>query len=404
MSRGRVLTRKMRAIRGSAGPSTFFGQLATRTYVPNTLLDTNTYAVRTFRYARSGITSLKVAIPGGWYVPGNAAETNSGGTTSIRASIEYPAGTFFQLKFSGSALGSFASGAMGWSDLLTGLSIPAGAMFFVRMSISNTSGIAYYLTANGNRTFVSSTTYDAMEQTATDLTMSGTITDGFNSFANGCIWPMAIVGPTTSASLALLGDSRQTGEGDFTTDTTGDVGELPRLFGGTYAYLKCAIAGDTAQEFVSSHANRIALAQYCTHVACNYGGNDLNGGTSAATIEGYLATIQGLIGQRPFSQTTVSPITTSTDNWATTGNQSFSSTFNTQRQTLNTFVRGGGAGTLIDVSSVEEFSGTSGVWNAPNYTGDGLHESTFGNTQIAAVLGVPGLTVPNNAASWMPSS
>ena len=73
---------------------------------------------RSYHVAMDNISSLQLVLIG----EANASDT---------ASIEYPAGTFTQVKFGGSATGTVPSGGILTSDSVS-VTIPKGATFYVR--------------------------------------------------------------------------------------------------------------------------------------------------------------------------------------------------------------------------------------------------------------------------------
>ena len=87
--------------------------------------------------ARTALTSIQVVFPG-WYINGSLNETAPGAAITIKASVEYPAGTFTQLLFSGVTSGTVPNGGYLVSDALT-VSIADGETFWVRSFLESTS-------------------------------------------------------------------------------------------------------------------------------------------------------------------------------------------------------------------------------------------------------------------------
>lgn len=339
----------------------------------------------------------------------NTPEAGTGGSAQFRASIEYPAGTFTQVLFSGVATGTAADNTTLISDEVT-VSIPEDAQFWVRIWCDASVGIAF-LNSGG----ISPTTsvcanaasgYDLGEALAfaasgiSDQTMSGTITATTTSATAPIVCPVAILGYTSRASVYILGDSRAFGAGD-TFDSAGDTGEVARSIGGDLGYINAGCYGDRSDNYILSHARRVELAQWCSHIVCEMGINDLRSGSggnsTAAALETRLQTIYGYFTGTPIYQTTVGPRATSTDSWATTANQTTDSN-NAARVTFNDDVRAGLATVegYFELADCIESARNSGKWKvtggANGYTTDGLHENRAGYLLVPAANAVPPAT------------
>jgi lysophospholipase L1-like esterase len=400
----------------------FMGQLATRCYVFTASGgSTSSWMSRTGHYARCEIRDMKIAYCA-WYVSTSTfLETGIGGTMTIYASVEYPSGVITPFSWNGATHANIASGTTRFCDLVP-VSIPIGALFWIRMFMQGTTAIPYYDSGNGGVPPYGNTTApigDALANTATNSYLSGTITDGGNGFQ---MWPNAIVGHTSSPSIAMWGDSRLPGLGDSVTDATGDRGELGRALGSPpgasggasvgYPYINFGVPGDLLSNFLPSNTLRLALSKYCTHVISEYGINDLNNSESTATIEADILSAAALLRPRPFYQTTVAPQTSSTDMWKTLGNQTVAAN-NANRQTLNTWIRSlSGIDGCVEVAGSVESGGVaipSGKWivnGTANYaTSDGLHETSAANLLISTSNGGlvrPDIIPPGGFASYMP--
>ncbi len=358
----------------------YTGVVATRGWVPNAFVNGSTaqyWQARHYHIARDHITSAAIVVAN-WYAVGGFAEAaGSASATSVTASFEYPAGTFVQITFSASATGSIPSGGQLVSDFMA-VNIPAGAGFWVRMWENNSGGLVYqtinpFATGLGDGSRYSATSLP-------DLTLGGTISNSSGAF----VADEAVIATTQRPSACLYGDSRMIGLND-TFDASGDVGEVARSLGPYMAYINFGNQSDTAAAFISGHANRIALAAYCSHAVIQYGVNDLYvGGATAVTVASSRQTILSyLTGKRVF-ETTIPTETTSTDGWATTVNQTVTnSTYDTQRKAFNTSVKAGSAG-MTGHFDIEPVVDSNSIWFAPGYTTDGIHETQAANLDIAA--------------------
>ena len=370
--------------------SPYTGLVATRCLAPTSLNTTNKQLMsRSPHYARTAITSLQIVIPNWYVLPSGAhGETGSGADASVKASIEYPANTFTQILFSAAATGTVPNGGQLISDTTT-VSIPDGALFWVRIfwdgGVGGVLSIAHDLSGTG----LPGAGLELAVSGLTDKTMSGTVTAADNEFS-----PVAIIGTTTRPSVVIVGDSIALGDStkESTGDASGDFGIVARSIGPQYAYAQYAQNGDQAEDIVASHTNREALFAYASHLVSEYGSNDLfTNSASAATVLGLQQTIWGWMSARGGQayQTTITPRTTSTDSWATTGNQAqVSSANNTRRIDLNTQIRAVPAGLsgYFDVADAIETTRNSGVWkvtgSANGYTADGVHPNTEGSVLV----------------------
>lgn len=370
--------------------------VATRSRVASSAaLGTTAYMCRIATYSRDTLAAVQVAWPNWRVVNTNGGETGCGGVITIKASIEYPAGTFTQIKFAGSATGTIPNATTLLSDAAV-VAIPIGAKFWIRWSWVSTVNLPVITGINYKDTFAG----DAFQATATDLTMSGTVTDDAGSNA---MRPVAILGTTTRKTLALLGDSRVAGQGDsVVNDYYGDMGELERPFGPAFAYLNLASFGESSSGFLASNTLRRALANYCTTIISEYGVNDTGTGVSAATVQTNQASIAALFPGKPVWLCTLPP--TSTGAWTAVDlSDQTVGTFDAARVTYNTWVRTSPAGFagFFDCAAVGESSLNSGKWKANGvalaYTVDGVHES--GKTNLLSALAFPTAAFNGNFSS-----
>jgi hypothetical protein len=372
--------------KGGGGRAPYLGNVATRGRLPGKFSAGNTKIMsRKGFYCRDNVTSFKVRFVNA-YVTGGV-ETNMPGTPTLTMAIEYPSGTMTQVKWSGVASVSPASGATVDSDSIN-LTIAKGQQAWVRLFYSNASGIPY----DSSNDDVGMGDQAALN--GTDKTMSGTMTSAPQGFILG---HCQILATTKVASVGLIGDSRMLGLQDTYTGSSGDRGELARSLGPTLPYFDLSCIGEMGSSFLTSHAIRLALLANCSHVVSNYGINDWSNGHAAATIladQDSIATLVTGIGKK-FYDCTLPPETTSTDNWTTVVNQTVSvSPADSIRVTVNTalgLVRANRTANF-DITSAVESALNSGKWKATGsafgYSADGTHESPGGGAAIvtAAVV------------------
>lgn len=372
----------------------YLGQVATKCRIPVNRSTSNLQAnARTHHIARDAISSLKIELPN-WYWTrgGTLTEANGGGNITYTASIEYPAGTFTQVKWSGATSVVVASGNSALSDFVN-VSIPIGAAFWVRSYAVAATAIVF---TDGNAGFpqndlANGEAYEYAASGITDKTMGGTITD--NGAASAPILsPTAIVAQTTRPSALIIGDSRDWGFNDL-YDATGDLGDVARSIGPVVGYINAGCAGDTFSGFITAHAKRVALATYVSHVIVGDAINALRSGGSgqnktAATVLGELQTILGYFSTKIcLTSTCGGPNSTSTDSWATTANQTVNAN-SAQIIAYNNAIRAGVANSVgfYDVADQVESARDSGKWwvtgAANGTTLDGLHSIQAGYLRI----------------------
>ena len=372
----------------------YLGQVATNCTIPSSRSTTNKQAnARTVHIARDTISSLKIELCNWcWLRSGVGPETAGGGNITYSASIEYPAGTFTQVLWSGAATKVVASNAVALSDAVN-VNIPNGTTFWVRTYANAVTAIVFTEGNTGyeQRNLAGGEAYEYAASGITDKTMGGTIVD-VGAAAAPIFRPTAIVAQTRNPSVLILGDSRDWGFTD-THDSSGDLGDIARSIGPAYGYINAACAGDTLSAFITAHTQRAALQQYVSHVvfgdpinALRSGGSGQN--QSAATTLGQLQTILGYFPtKRCLTTTTGGPNTTSTDSWATVANQTINAN-NAEIAAYNTAIRAGVANSVgyFDIMSAVESSSASGKWwvtgVASATTTDGLHSTQAGYLRI----------------------
>jgi hypothetical protein len=270
--------------------------------------------------------------------------------------------------------------------------IPAGAKFYEGVYVVPTSGCQIpvigacidstnILDCNlpiGEGSIVSTS--------ATDLTASlGTISGVDSALMYGAL-AISAVQPVTQPVLAVDGDSLEAGFRGG-ADAFNNVGPFAWAFGDSVAVLNLGCSGKTAAVdvgggfsgtgYTSAMQMREDTMRRCgvNIVLVALGTNDFNGGAAAATIMAdlsYKYTEYNGLGFQVWGAT-LPPRTTSTDNWATTTNQSVTAN-ESKRTGLNTLLRATPtplAGVLEFCTPVESSPG-SGLWT-PNWTFEGVH-------------------------------
>lgn len=362
-------------------PSTYTGIVASRSRIHevNTAV-TGPFMNRLTHYAYDNISNPQIIFPN-WY----ADEKTTGGTiTTLKMSIEYPAGVFTQATFNGSNSTSVADGANATTDPIP-VSIPFGASFWTRTYVVRSDGNWIWSSNMGQLTG------DACEwgTGATDKTISGTVGSGGaanNSTTNAKFTPLAIIAPTRRPTIAVLGDSRTVGLSAMNLDMSGNKGEISPTLGQTFACMHLGVIGEQLYTFMSNRTKRTPLTNYCSHVVCNYGINDVRNLQTATSVQTNLSYLGNTVfAGKPFYVCTLPPNTNSTDSWVTTTNQTTFS-YESVRVAINNAIRNGtvtGYRAFFELADVCESNRDSGLWK-PNFTADGLHENTLAGLTIVS--------------------
>lgn len=329
----------------------------------------------------SSLNFVQLVFPN-WYAS-VSSENSFGVTATLTAAVEYPAGTFTQVKFSGAAAGTIANGANIVSDK-TFVGIPSNARYWIHSFFESTGGV--FISPN-NVMSVGGVAGEYCEATVSggvDRTMTG---GGTNSppFTGAGYFPVAVIGMSNVPSICCFGDSRTSGQGDDPLSDTGmfNIGELGRTLGRNFPYTLVATPGDKLSDFVNRRAKRGALAVYHTHINWGYGINDLGNGATAAALQANCEAMYAAFSDYKQSQTTLTVQTSSTDGWTTQTGQ-FQVTSSQPRLTFNTWVRTKPAPlyAFFDVAKATQFPADQLRWKFPGYTLDGTHETPLGYAAI----------------------
>lgn len=321
--------------------------------------------------------------------------STAGGAFSLKFYIEYPANTFTAVNWSGSNTVAVSAGARIKSDVVSGLTIPAGTKFWVRTVLTVGSAVSVpimELNAGANVLGVDD------GNSASDLGNSGTIsaTTGINTFGPNAI--IGTVNATAARSFLIVGDSLSWGQGDDSGVGAQDSsGFLQRMLGRLgYPCMTWAKGGQQAADVAPITATLNADTQLAgfTDVILQHGVNDLRLGRTRAQIETDLQTIAGtasITGKRIW-KTTITPRSTSTDSWATTANQSPQIDGNmADLNPLNADIRAGLANmtNVIEAADAAMSARDSDIHKAPPAgTTDGTHFNSTRAALIASLLSV----------------
>lgn len=313
-------------------------------------------------------------------------------TYTVTATIEYPVGTFTQVLFNNGATSlSVTPGRRYFDSDPVPIRIPRGTVAgaYVKCFLSWTGGVTNFplnstvQAANGEWCNVGTGLTD-QTQTVTVQTH----TYAAPGQANGFGFEPMVLGHLSDyvPVVALLGDSITQGSSVTGPDSsTGEAG-WSRTFRGVVPTVNLARQAEVATNFTSRPHGRLSLIEDAvTHAVVAYGRNDVTALVAAATILTNVRKIWDHLlarGIKVFA-TTVTPVTTSSDTWATTANQTVSSPQEVIRLAYNTLVRDNwqsyGLSGIFDFARAVDPSDT-GKWGADSVAGKGC----FGVATLAA--------------------
>lgn len=289
--------------------------------------------------------------------------------------------------FAGAATASIAPGAYRASDIMTATIDPAGSNF----AFQDTYVAA--LTTPTNNTLLWPENYQAYSELGDGETFGQNLTTAIagnpatvsNGTGNRGFSPVAIIGNQTRGKpfVVIVGDSIATGQGDIsgvgqaTTYGRDDYGFVKRaLDAGTVPYLSLSKPGDRSLAF-NTAGSRTLSKQLIALCALNrmidqYGVNDVQNSDTLANLKSYCQTRWAearALGIGKIFATTITPKTTSTDWWRTTGSQTMATGFTVGgvRQLFNDWIRSGGDGFqdgFFEAADTIESARNSGLWIA----------------------------------------
>jgi len=346
---------------------------------------------RTYHVNRGGSLAFVQLVFGNWYAS-QTSENSFGTTMTITASVEYPAGVFTQVKFSGVAQGTILNGLEIVSDKCFH-AIPDNAGYWINSYVVNTAGIYVSpagVTVTGGR---AGEYCEAVASGGVDRTMTG---GGVNSppFTRSAYYPLAILGMSNVESIGILGDSRASGQGDDATNNINlyDMGEIARSIGRALPYTLIATPGDALYNFLTRLTKRVRITSYHTHIHSQYGINDLSQGRTAAQLESDLLELYAKFPSKGVTQSTLTVQTSSTNGtWIDQVHQQ-QVTSSQPRLAVNTWIRTKPAPLIafFDVALVTQmptdqlrwkWSGAVGA--EVQWTVEGTHLNEIANVAVA---------------------
>lgn len=337
---------------------------------------------------------------GNFQAPGTSAEVDGPNALNIEATLETitPSVAAIRSTFNGVTPGLLNPGGIFAADAMP-VSLPANAQAWGRTGVIVNVGQSWprtsFFAISGEAQYESTASVSQVNATGAMSTPAGGQTAG------GGFLPLGIIGVPEKPfpAVGLLGDSIMAGTvGDATSTVNGSRGMYARgLFfdnGTLWPYVMLARASERAEwcAGLSSYLRKYML-QYCTHVICNYGTNDIAAGRTFDQIKADLMSIWDQARARGCKvyQAMILPRVTSSNSFVDIAGQTITAGFgaNSTRYLLNQFFQAS-VGTLIDGvidgNKYLEDPNNYGRWvvnGSPNYvTSDGTHPNATG-----AILG-----------------
>lgn len=333
--------------------------------------------------------------------------TPAANSITIARQIEYPAGVFTRVTWSGANSVTIpVGGADTWSDPLP-ISLPAGSRYVEHVFVSGFAvgtgfpflHVRQLLAANGDSFSLSASETDKTGQS---------LPPASNAWYYGAV---AIKGQTNAPrAVAIIGDSIASAGGD--TQTGFFVSYVERAVNGLYGTVNTSQSSETGLDWLQNRTARLALIRSsgCTDCIVEMGTNDIAiPATAAAALsrDQMLNDLMAASGITPinvtipprinWSGTAVGPADQTPQAGFATGSTTGRDGYNTaQRTTPLIFSQA-----LLDMAPSVEDQANLGKWKTDGvtpdlYTADGIHPNAF-SAPIAAASVAPviqGLSSP----------
>lgn len=318
------------------------------------------------------------------FMNSSGGEIDGPNDLTVRAAHEWSSGLIIPVRFGGKRVGTVEPGGLLYSDPI-GVTQAVGSTFWSRTNVSVTSGQKWPLMIS--RAGVAGIT---KHTTFTDLTLSGAISDATQFRGYGPIAILAYPNTPGQPVIGINGDSISAGSSD------GDTGWPTRWINAKYSMINVSFSNGRWNHWGApntSNWRRATLLDPCTDVIVSLGVNDLIAAQVTTLAQGQAVAIAAwdrwrLQGKRVHAST-ILPSTTSTDAWATVGNQTVTS-YEAVRVQLNDWLRTKPSqlATVIDAADAAETARNSGKWKVTggSWVADGIHPNPNGAAGIAAAL------------------
>lgn len=325
----------------------------------------------------ANIVDLVLGFPG--FYDTATGQANLPTNFTVTASIEYPAGTFTQVFFNGATSQLVTAGRLIYYSDPVPIYIPANTQYWVKTFMSWTGGVVNFPLCSFGVAGIASEWANyglaLADNTMTGTTFTSTLANP--PFNQGSGYMPAVLGRLSQQVpiVGFLGDSITQGSGDQTDPTWGGTSWGKGLRG----VIPSVNVGRFSEQ--ASHYNALPdgrtdlLRDNVTHLVFAYGRNDLDASVSAATMVTRMQTALNPYLARGVKcyVATVTPKTTSTDSWVTTGNQTVASApIEAQRVSYNNLIRTNwrtyGLSGYFDFARVMDPT-DSGLWIVTGFTG-----------------------------------
>lgn len=364
--------------------------------VSDGVVTSGTYRLRYATVDNLPVRAVNVVF-GNYNIPdAGTPEIDGANAITIKASLEH-GGVIYPLFIGGYRSATLQPGETVVAELHPRSRVIAGE-FFIRVYVSVASaGMTWpwFINPTSRAGIGEGNTEGAP---GTDLTERGA--GAVATASAGFYCPNAVLGepliPGTWSAVAFVGDSNFRGA-DSNSDAVGHYALLPRWLNNRVAYVNNGRNGDRVQWAIrpENYRRRTQILRLCavSDVLTNYGINDLKGGRTDSEVRADLLVLadqlRALFPSARLWLCTLPPNTSSTDAWATVGNQTKLGAEagrlanNAWRRTVPRPFFG-----CIEQADAVETARDSGFW-VPGYTSDGLHVGSAGCAAGAAVLGDP---------------
>lgn len=224
----------------------------------------------------------------------------------------------------------------------------------------------------------------------------------------GFVAPMLILGTQSppAPAIGLIADSILDGSSDQTTATSGWIGAFEKSIGRQHGKVEMPQSGQTLANYNTLHTGIAAmLLPNITHLVNGLIRNDVGIGATLLSLQTALVLSWSayLTAGIKVYQVTCLPTTSSTDNWATTANQTITNPIESTRTALNDWLRNTAPGLYgiicIDMCSVVESYRNSGLFAAGSGGGkSGIPALTISGGVVTACAIPFGSLYPLNSA------
>jgi lysophospholipase L1-like esterase len=312
---------------------------------------------------------------------------SAGRQVTIKASAVI-GGVIYPLFFNGSRVGTLAPGGRLISDPLSNR-VAKGAVINIRTYAD--AGTGNVIRPNGTQeTWGYGGTWTGGSTGIADYTDSASPPALETQSYNGIV-PLMVVGLCNTNCLLIVGDSISAGgyisnlfswQRENFGSSSGSV--FNQVHVGRNANTALIAAGGEAAKNWNTYWIKRNTATFCDVAIVAYGANESN--DSVATIQASLQAVWNdlhAMGIRVWA-CTITPSTTSTDSWATVGNQT---DIRPNINTVNDWIRTLPAPLVgvIDVSDAVSSARNSGRWKA-GFTSDGLHPNLTGQVPLQTII------------------